>query len=111
MPLQKRPLPFDHPDWIFELKLDGFRALAVIEHRPELVSRNGHPFGSFADLAKQIAAHLPANTVLDGEIVWNLHRAGIPALRPAGSERPAARSALTTANGVQRAAPPFQAKV
>jgi bifunctional non-homologous end joining protein LigD len=37
--------------------------------RPELVSRNGHPFASYAELAKQIAAHLPANTVLDGEIV------------------------------------------
>ena len=37
--------------------------------RPELVSRNGHPFASYAELAKQIAAHLPVNTVLDGEIV------------------------------------------
>jgi ATP-dependent DNA ligase len=36
------------PDWLFELKYDGFRALAVIEHgRVKLLSRNGHPFASF----------------------------------------------------------------
>jgi len=32
MPLLRRPLAFDDPDWIFELKLDGFRALAVLEN-------------------------------------------------------------------------------
>jgi bifunctional non-homologous end joining protein LigD len=72
MPLQKRVSPFDDPDWIFELKLDGFRALAVIQSgRAELISRNGHPFGSFAELGKVIAASLPeaTNTVIDGEIV------------------------------------------
>jgi bifunctional non-homologous end joining protein LigD len=69
MPLRTRRLPFDDPNWVFELKYDGFRALAIADRRAELLSRNGHPFGSFADLAKQIAEHLPANTVLDGEIV------------------------------------------
>ena len=70
MPLLKRPLPFDGPEWIFELKYDGFRALAVIEHgRAQLISRNGHPFASFADLGKQIAAALPnTRAVIDGEI-------------------------------------------
>jgi bifunctional non-homologous end joining protein LigD len=38
----KRSSPFDHADWLFELKYDGFRALAVIEHgRAQLLSRNG----------------------------------------------------------------------
>jgi bifunctional non-homologous end joining protein LigD len=69
MPLQTRRLPFDDPNWVFELKYDGYRAMAVIDRRPQLVSRNGNSFGSFADLAKQIAEHLPANTILDGEIV------------------------------------------
>ena len=42
MPLLKRAAPFDDPEWIFELKYDGFRALAVIEHgRAQLLSRNG----------------------------------------------------------------------
>jgi ATP-dependent DNA ligase len=26
LPLHKRLLPFDNPDWMFELKYDGFRA-------------------------------------------------------------------------------------
>jgi len=72
MPLQSRPLPFDDPSWVFELKYDGFRALAVIEHgRTELISCNGNPFGSFADLVKNMAAGIPRTTltVLDGEIV------------------------------------------
>src|SRR4051794_2046721 len=28
MPLVRVPEPFDHPDWLYELKHDGFRALA-----------------------------------------------------------------------------------
>ena len=56
MPLLKRAAPLDDPEWIFELKYDGFRALAIIEHgRAQLLSRNGHPFASFAELGKQIA--------------------------------------------------------
>ena len=48
MPLQSRTLPFDDPSWVFELKYDGFRALAVIEHgRTQLIPRNGNPFASF----------------------------------------------------------------
>src|SRR5512140_2247732 len=40
--------PFDHPDWIFELKYDGFRGLAYIQQgRAELVSRNGHTFRKY----------------------------------------------------------------
>jgi hypothetical protein len=31
MPLARLHAPFDHPDWIFELKYDGWRALAYIE--------------------------------------------------------------------------------
>jgi bifunctional non-homologous end joining protein LigD len=72
MPLQKRSQPFDDPDWLFELKYDGFRALAIIEHgHAQLISRNGHTFASFADLAKNIATSIPSTnqTVLEGEIV------------------------------------------
>src|SRR5438094_1645353 len=79
MPLQRRSLPFDDPDWIYELKMDGFRALAVIEDgRAQLLSRNGHAFASFAELGKQIAAALPnAKAVIDGEIC-SLDRRGRP---------------------------------
>src|SRR5438552_10963969 len=73
-------LRFSHPDWLFELKYDGFRALAHIDgKRTQLVSRNGHPFASFSDLGHAIAAALPYTQrgVLDGEIVC-LDRKGRP---------------------------------
>jgi bifunctional non-homologous end joining protein LigD len=72
MPLRTRPLPFDDPNWVFELKYDGFRAMAVNEHdHCQLISRNRNPFASFADLAKNIAISVSNTqlTVLDGEIV------------------------------------------
>ncbi|HEU0050348.1 MAG TPA: hypothetical protein VFQ43_22365 [Nitrososphaera sp.] len=79
MPLLKRPLPFDDPDWLFELKYDGFRALVVIEHgRAQLLSRNGHQFASFSALAESISDALPnARAVIDGEIC-SLDKRGKP---------------------------------
>ena len=32
MTLVQQPEPFDDWDWLYEIKHDGFRALAVIEH-------------------------------------------------------------------------------
>ena len=32
MPLASVRAPFDHSDWIFELKYDGFRALALVSN-------------------------------------------------------------------------------
>jgi bifunctional non-homologous end joining protein LigD len=32
MPLGRKPEPFDYPGWIYELKYDGFRALAVVDY-------------------------------------------------------------------------------
>jgi bifunctional non-homologous end joining protein LigD len=69
MPLSRKRAPFDHPEWIFELKYDGFRALAVIHGgRCELISRNGHPL-SFDSLRKDLTVPCAGRTVLDGEIV------------------------------------------
>jgi bifunctional non-homologous end joining protein LigD len=64
--------PFDSPDWIFELKYDGFRALAYIERgSARLVSRNGNVFRSFPDLCADVGRALDGvvSAVLDGEIV------------------------------------------
>jgi len=71
MRLVRRLRPFDHPDWIFELKLDGFRALAHFENGVgELVSRNENTLASFRNLAAEIAGHFKGETgILDGEIV------------------------------------------
>jgi bifunctional non-homologous end joining protein LigD len=78
MPLSRKPAPFDHPEWVFELKYDGFRSLAVIQNgRTELISRNCHPFNSFDTLRKAMTVGGDGKTVLDGEIVC-LDRRGRP---------------------------------
>jgi bifunctional non-homologous end joining protein LigD len=61
--------PFDNPDYIFELKHDGFRATVFIENREcRLVSRNLKNL-RFESL-KAALARLPVrNAILDGEIV------------------------------------------
>jgi hypothetical protein len=70
MPLTRKLAPFDDPEWVFELKYDGFRSLAVIHGgRAELVSRNGNSFKSFEALRKQLRSPNRGKTVLDGEIV------------------------------------------
>ena len=52
MRLLRIPEPFDHSAFIFEPKVDGFRALAHIHgHRCEMISRNGHTFESWPYLA------------------------------------------------------------
>jgi bifunctional non-homologous end joining protein LigD len=70
MRLMRLPGPFDHPDFLFEPKIEGFRALAIVTgHRCELVSRNGHTFKSWPQLAEEVAHAVRANhAVLDGEI-------------------------------------------
>ena len=68
--LSRRLEPFDSDQFIFELKIDGFRALAHIEAaQGQLISRNGNVFRGFSDLAAWIAEHLKfESAVLDGEI-------------------------------------------
>src|SRR5437879_2614343 len=69
MRLAVRTEPFDHSDWLYELKLDGFRALAVIESGTcRLVSRKAHVYQSFPGLCSSLA-QIPHEAVLDGEIV------------------------------------------
>jgi hypothetical protein len=71
MPLARFDAPFEHPDWIFEPKLDGFRAVAYIEGGAcRLVSRNRNAFKTFEPLAQAIAQELARRSaILDGEIV------------------------------------------
>jgi bifunctional non-homologous end joining protein LigD len=63
--------PFDDPEWLFEIKWDGYRAIAFVEDgRVRLVSRNQNDltaqFSELSDLAGFIKAQ---TAVLDGEIV------------------------------------------
>lgn len=69
--LKRKPAAFSNPDYLFEVKWDGFRVHARIEDgRCKLVSRNGNEFKSFASLAESIAEELKGHSiVLDGEIV------------------------------------------
>ncbi|WP_121356542.1 DNA ligase D [Flavisolibacter nicotianae] len=62
--------PFDNKDWIFEIKWDGYRALAYCDEKNvELVSRNLKTFTQkYAPVAGALAG-LKLNAVLDGEIV------------------------------------------
>lgn len=71
LPLTGRPEPFSHPDWLFEVKYDGFRALAHLDPSGvRLVSRNGNRFASFTDLCASLEFFLKAKSaVLDSEIV------------------------------------------
>ena len=68
--LSRRAEPFDSDEYLYELKIDGFRALAhICDGKGELISRNGNVFRGFAELATWIAEHLKvADAVLDGEI-------------------------------------------
>jgi hypothetical protein len=56
-----RPEPFDHADWLFELKFDGFRAAADTV-RGRLISRNGDRLRRF----EGVLDLLPKGCVFDG---------------------------------------------
>lgn len=70
MPLRRLPAPFDHPEWLFELKIDGFRAVAYVEPSGvRLISRAGILFTRFRPLAAALASELAGRTlILDGEV-------------------------------------------
>ena len=71
MPLVRTPEAFSHPDWTFEVKHDGFRALAFIRgHRCVLQSRNRNTFTRWPMLCEEIAHAVRANdAAIDREIV------------------------------------------
>ena len=54
--------PFDDPEWLFELKLDGFRGIA---DGRRMLSKNGNRLARF----DRLLAELPRDLVLDGEII------------------------------------------
>lgn len=62
--------PFNDKDWIFEIKWDGYRALAYLDGKNvNLVSRNEKSFNErYSTLVSELK-NLNTNAVLDGEIV------------------------------------------
>jgi len=67
MPVGRSPRPFSHPDWIYEIKWDGFRSLAYLEDgHCRLISRNGNEFKSFPALSLALPRECGAqDAVLD----------------------------------------------
>jgi bifunctional non-homologous end joining protein LigD len=64
--------PFDSPDWIFEIKLDGYRAITVFDSagKAHLWSRNGLPLETkFRAVATAVSKLKLRSTILDGEVV------------------------------------------
>ena len=62
--------PFDGPDWLFEVKWDGYRAVAEIrDGEVSLYSRNLLPLGDRFPPIVAALRHLGFNALLDGEIV------------------------------------------
>ena len=74
MRLSRRAEPFDSDEFIYELKVDGFRALAHVQDgRGDLISRNGNVFRGFAELATWIGTPPPragsafSNSMISGK--------------------------------------------
>jgi bifunctional non-homologous end joining protein LigD len=63
--------PFDGEDWLFEIKWDGYRAIAFIENgKVRLVSRNQNDLTPRYPELKHLAQSIKAKTaILDGEVV------------------------------------------
>lgn len=77
MPHKVRPMlatqgtaPFDHPDWLFEMKWDGYRAVAEVHnHEVALYSRNLLPLNEKFSPVVEALRQCDFTALLDGEIV------------------------------------------
>lgn len=62
--------PFSDKNWIFEIKWDGYRAIAEVNNGDvKLYSRNGNSFLSAYPIVVEELSKMKLNAVLDGEIV------------------------------------------
>jgi len=67
-------------DWLYELKLDGYRALAIKSGgKVQLRSRNDKDFNVRYPALVEALGSMPDETVLDGEVVA-LDQEGRPSL-------------------------------
>ena len=61
--------PFDSDDHLFEVKWDGIRALAYLDGRTRLISRQGRDLSPRYPELEGVHRHFSAKAVVDGEIV------------------------------------------
>lgn len=62
--------PFDHENWIYELKLDGFRCIAYLDDGVDLRNkRKMKVLGNFPELGRICEETTGGNCILDGEVV------------------------------------------
>jgi len=62
--------PFDEPGWLFEVKWDGYRAVAVLDKKEgaSLISRNNLPFEKYYPINEALKSW-KMDAVLDGELL------------------------------------------
>lgn len=61
--------PFDSKEWLFEIKWDGYRALADKKKQVNLISRGQKSFNDRYPTIVQELQKIPGRFILDGEIV------------------------------------------
>jgi bifunctional non-homologous end joining protein LigD len=62
--------PFDSKEWIYEIKWDGYRAIAEVDEGDvRLYSRNGNTFNASYPIVVDALKKLDISAVLDGEVV------------------------------------------
>jgi DNA ligase D-like protein (predicted ligase) len=67
--------PFSHRDWLFEVKWDGFRAIAYVKKEFSLKSRNDNELkNNFPEISE--LKQLSKDIVVDGELIVMKH--GVP---------------------------------
>lgn len=108
MPLKIHPMlaesiekPFDGEEWLFEIKWDGYRAIAFIDRgKVRLVSRNQNDLTPRYPELKDMAEYIDAKTaILDGEVVAldKEGKASFSLMQQRTGFRPGGRRAITKA--------------
>jgi len=67
--LSARSRPFSSPEWLYELKFDGYRVLVIRDEGVSLISRQGRDMTAAFPEVAEAARKLPPGTALDGELV------------------------------------------